>query len=146
MSDDVVLLRALVESYALAVDRADGAAVAGLFVDDGVLALWMDPASGEQTGGRRGRDEVAAAVDGIARYRATHHTISASGWTVDGDTARGETTCTAHHVEPVDDGSSYRDRVLFIRYADDCRRTAGGWRFARREVRVQWVTLLPVDR
>jgi ketosteroid isomerase-like protein len=147
VSDDALALRGLVEAYALAVDRADGATVAGLFVDDGVLALWIDPGTSEQTGGRRGRDAIAAAVDGIARYRATHHTISASAWTVDGDTARGETTCAAHHVEPDGEGSSSnRDRVLFIRYTDECRRTADGWRLARREVRVQWITVLPVDR
>ena len=135
-------LRELVDAYALAVDHADGAAVAALFTSDGVLATWMDPASGESTGERIGREKIQAAVDGVARYHATHHTISATRSVIDGDRATGETTCEAHHVEgsPPD----ARDRVLHIRYTDTFARTDDGWRFTRREVRVRWVAILPV--
>jgi ketosteroid isomerase-like protein len=133
----------LVDAYALAVDRTDGAGVAALFAEDGVLALWMDPASPDQTGERRGRDQIARAIDGLAQYRATHHTVSATQASVDGDAATGETSCTAHHVEV--DGAKQRDRVLYIRYIDTFIRTAAGWRFSRREVHVQWVSLLPVN-
>jgi ketosteroid isomerase-like protein len=136
-------LRELVERYALAVDHADGAAVAALFTEAGVLALWMDPASGEQTGERRGHDQIARAIDGLTQYQATHHTVSATHAEVDGDAAAGETTCTAHHVER---GPDVHDRVLYIRYVNTFARTAAGWRFTRREVRVQWVSRLPVDR
>jgi uncharacterized protein (TIGR02246 family) len=135
-------LRELVERYASAVDRADGSAVASLFSDHGVLALWMDPSSAASTGERRGRDQIASSVDGISRYVATHHTVSSSVATVDGDHAGGETLCTAHHVETTDAGR--QDRVLYICYVDAFARTDGTWRFTRREVRVQWVAVHPL--
>jgi uncharacterized protein (TIGR02246 family) len=135
-------LRELVERYAQAVDRADGAAVAELFTDDGELAVWLDPGSTSPTGEHRGRAAIAAAVDGIARYTATHHTISSHSTQVEGLGATGETMCTAHHVT---DGQPRTDRVLYIRYVDRFVRPGGEWLFGRREVHVQWTSTLPVD-
>ena len=136
-------LQELVEQYAQAVDRSDGGAVARLFATDGVLALWMDPASDKQTGERVGHDEIAAVGDSLRRYVATHHTISSHTSTVDGMGASGETLCTAHHVEEV--AGRRQDRVLYIRYVDRFARELEGWRFTRREVHVQWVSVLPVE-
>ena len=136
-------LHELVEHYAQAVDRGDGAAVAALFTEDGVLELWMDPGSTDPTGERAGRPAIAAAVDGIGRYVATHHTISSHSSVVDGTVATGETMCTAHHV--LDDKGRRSDRVLYIRYLDRFVRTSGPWLFSRREVHVQWVSVLPVE-
>ena len=130
-------LRELVERYAQAVDRADGSGVAALFTDDGILAV---PASTAPTGERRGHADIAAAVDGIGRYVATHHTISSHSSHVDGLHATGETLCTAHHV--TEDDGLRRDRVLYIRYLDTYTRDDV---VARREVRVQWTSTLPVD-
>ena len=136
-------LRELVERYAQGVDRADGEAVAALFAEDGVLATWMDPSSTGSTGEQVGRAAIAKAVAGLSRYVATHHTISSHSSVVEGMSATGETLCTAHHVE--DAGGRRRDRVLYIRYADAFAREAAGWRFTRREVRVQWQSTLSVD-
>jgi ketosteroid isomerase-like protein len=136
-------LHELVERYAQAVDRSDGAAVAALFADDGVLALWMDPSSDKQTGERVGPEQIATVGDSLRRYVATHHTISSHTSAVDGAHASGETLCTAHHVEDVD--GRRQDRVLYIRYVDGFARTTDGWRFTRREVHVQWQSTLPVD-
>jgi len=133
----------LVERYAQAVDRHDGAAVAELFTDDGVLATWMDPGTGKSTGDHNGRDAIAAAVDGLNRYAATHHTISSHTSAVEGVHATGETLCTAHHLTA--EGKNKQDRVLYIRYVDTFVRTSGPWLFSRREVRVQWISTLPVD-
>ena len=136
-------LHELVERYAQGVDRADGAAVAELFADDGVLALWMTPGSDEQTGEMTGREQIASVGNSLRRYVATHHTISSHTSTVDGLHAHGETLCTAHHVEEVD--GRQQDRVLYLRYFDTFTRTPDGWRFARRELHVQWQSTLPVD-
>ena len=136
-------LHELVERYAQAVDRTDGAAVAELFTDDGVLATWMDPATGKSTGDHAGREAIAKAVNGLSRYVATHHTISNHSSTVEGVHATGETLCTAHHV--IAEGRNKSDRVLYIRYLDTFKRTSGPWLFSRREVHVQWVSTLPVD-
>jgi len=37
------------------------------------------------------------------------------------------------------------DLLMVIRYRDDYARTAGGWRFARREVRIQWTEVHPAS-
>ena len=136
-------LQELVERYAQAVDRADGAAVAELFTEDGVLATWMDPATRTRTGEQTGRGAIAAAVNSLDRYVATHHTISSHSSIVDGALATGETLCTAHHVSETN--GKKQDRVLYIRYLDTFMRTAGPWLFSRREVHVQWASTLPVD-
>jgi len=136
-------LHELVEQYAQAVDRADGDAVADLFAEDGVLALWMDPGSGAQTGERVGRQEIATVANGLRGYVATHHSISSHTSVLAGRTATGETMCTAHHVEEVD--GKRQDRVLYIRYVDAFARMTDGWRFSRRELHVQWESVLPVS-
>jgi len=136
-------LHDLVERYAQAVDRADGAAVAALFAEDGVLALWTNAGSDEQTGEMVGPEQIATVGDSLRRYVATHHTISSHTSVVDGMHANGETLCTAHHVEDL--GGKRADRVLYLRYTDTFARTTEGWRFSRRELRVQWQSTLPVD-
>jgi ketosteroid isomerase-like protein len=136
---DRLPLRELVEAYALAVDRPDPAAVAALFAADGELVLFMDPAHGGETGRRRGRDEIEAAIRTISSYEATHHTISSTRADIDGDTAAGESRCEAHHL------SAGGDHVLYLHYLDSYRREAAGWRFTRREVHVVWSATHPVD-
>jgi hypothetical protein len=91
----------------------------------------------------RGHAEIAAAVGRVSAYRATQHLIAHSIVDVDGDSAAGETQCTAHHVETPENGG--HDRVLYIRYVDQFLRTGGRWRFRRRELRVQWVSIQPVE-
>jgi ketosteroid isomerase-like protein len=128
-------IRRLVDAYALAADRADGDALAALFTHDGELLVFADPASPEPTGIRRGHDEIAAAISSLARYRATLHVVASHLADVDGDRALAEGRCIAHHVTAAADG--LRDRVLFIRYVDTFERSDAGWRFRRREVRVE---------
>lgn len=141
-TDDTVALRSLVDAYALAADHADGAAAARLFVEDGRMTLWTDPAGAEPTGVRRGRDEIAAALDSLSRFRATHHAISSVGVAVVGDRATGEVMCVAHHLDET--GPEALDRVLYIRYADVFVRAGVSWLFESRELRVQWVDVRPV--
>ena len=136
-------LQELVERYAQAVDRGDGAAGAELFVEDGVLVTWMDPTKSTATGEHVGRKAIAKALDGMQKYSATHHTISSHTAVVEGVHATGETLCTAHHVE--DNAKGRHDRVLYIRYIDTFMRTSGPWLISRREVHVQWSSTLPVD-
>jgi ketosteroid isomerase-like protein len=137
-------LRDLVERYALAVDRADAAAVAELFEPDGVLAIWLDPSLDKPSSENVGTAAITKALDvGLGHYAATHHSISSHASNVEGVTATGETMCTAHHL--IDDKGKRSDRVLYIRYLDSYVRSVGPWRFSRREVRVQWMSTLPVD-
>jgi ketosteroid isomerase-like protein len=136
-------LHELVERYAQAVDRGDWPAVAELFVEDGVLATWINPGKTSATGEHVGRPAIAKALESMKKYSATHHTISSHSAVVEGLHATGETLCTAHHIE--DAGKGRHDRVLYIRYVDTFMRTSGPWLFSRREVHVQWSSTLPVD-
>jgi ketosteroid isomerase-like protein len=145
MTDSVVdqwEIRQLVERYANAADRADGEAAAALFNEDGEFEVWLDPAGGAPRA-MRGQAEIAAAVGRVSAYQFTQHVIANSVVDIDGDYADGETRCTAHHVETADNGG--HDRVLYIRYVDEFARTRGRWRFSRRELRVQWVSIQPVE-
>jgi uncharacterized protein (TIGR02246 family) len=141
-SGDQWEIRQLVEAYAAAADRADGAGLAALFTEDGELEPWLDPTHTTPTGIRRGRTEIAEAINGLSSYQATHHTIASSVAAIDGDRATGESRCVGHHIEGPPD---VRDRVLYIRYDDQLVRLDGRWRFRRREVHVQWVAIQPVE-
>jgi len=138
-------IRELVERYANAADRADGDAAAALFTEDGEFEVWLDPTRDQATSLMRGRAEIAEAVRRVSSYRATQHIIANSvvDVAVAGDRASGETRCTAHHVEA--EAAGGHDRVLYIRYVEAFARVDGRWRFSRRELRVQWIAIQPVD-
>jgi ketosteroid isomerase-like protein len=142
-------IRSLIERYASAADRRDGAAAAAVFSEDGELEIWLTP--GDATSSiRRGHAEVAAAIDRIAAYDATQHVIASSVIDVTGDEARADTRCNAHHVTrraaPPGPGEAVgSDLVLYLRYLDSCARGEAGWRITRRELRVQWTATYPVE-
>jgi hypothetical protein len=76
-------------------------------------------------------------------YSATRHVVLDQDITCDGDTAHGETRCTAEHRIAKADGN---DQLLVwaIRYQDQWRREASGWKFTKRELIVDWEELRPV--
>jgi ketosteroid isomerase-like protein len=137
-------IRQLIERYAAAADRVDGEAAAALFTDDAVLVHWLEPASAEPTGTVRGPVAIAAAINRLAGYRATHHAISSSIAEVDGDRAAGETRCIAHHLRAQED-QLVQDHVLYLCYLDQFTRVDARWRFTRRELRVLWASVHPVE-
>jgi hypothetical protein len=69
----------------------------------------------------------------VSRYETTLHVVGNRVFTVDGDTATGQTYTTAHHLRR--DGTTM---LLLARYRDVCTRTAAGWRFAVRECFLLW--------
>jgi uncharacterized protein (TIGR02246 family) len=136
-------IRQLVERYASAADRGDGETVGNLFTEDGEFVMWLDPDSMDPTSHRRGRTQIAAAIDRIRDYSHTHHTIGSHIATVTGDRATGEVRCEAHHL--VGAPPKIRDHVLFAYYLDEYVRHDGRWLFSRRELRVNWISILPVE-
>jgi hypothetical protein len=105
--------------------------------------MWLTPGTAESTYLRTGRTEIAAAINSIRHWDATHHVIANSAAEIDGDTARSRTQCVAHHLKH-GDGESH-DEVMFIRYLDDLARTDGEWLITRRELHVQWTSRQPVE-
>lgn len=142
-SGDLWEIRQLVERYAGAVDRRDPAAAADLFAPDAEFDMWLDPTTSDPTARRRGHEEILASIKLLDRFVATQHVIASSVIDVAGDTASGLTQCTAHHIEATGEGSI--DRVLYLTYVEQLVRVEGRWRFARRELRVRWTSVLPVE-
>jgi uncharacterized protein (TIGR02246 family) len=136
-------IRDLIERYAQAVDRGDGKAAAALFAADGELEMWLDPAQDGSTAIRRGRAEIAAAIDGLRAFHVTQHAIASSVIDIDGNSAAGETRCVAHHVRTGE--GQPRDEVLYITYVERVARADGHWRFTRRELRVEWTSIQQVE-
>ncbi len=139
-------LRHLVDSYAYHVDRADTDTVAGLFSAQGRFVVHFRPGRDGSPTVRTGRAEITAAlVAGLAPYLATTHVVGGQvlDMDADGDHARGETVCLAHHVYQRDEGR--RLLVMAVRYQDDYVRESGVWRFAERQLRLDWRHDHPLD-
>ena len=103
---------------------------AGVFTGDGVL---------EVGSGRRieGPAAIANTLDYLdEHYPRTMHFVGNHEVTLGGDRAEGLVYCLAHHMYESDDQE--RDTVMVIRYRDDYRRTAGGWRIAVRRLHIDW--------
>jgi hypothetical protein len=127
---DILEIRDLAYQYAQAVDRHDSEAFAGAFLDNGVLC-----GSGYLS---EGREQLLRVPQFTAkRWLKTFHAVHNHRIAVDGDKATGEVYCIAHHFREVE-GSGHTDHVMVIRYLDDYVRTPNGWRFARRELNVDW--------
>lgn len=132
-------LRHLADSYAHHVDRAETDAVAALFSAQGRLVAHFHPGRDGSPTVRTGRPEITAALEtGLAPYLATTHVVGGQVLDIDadGDHARGETVCLAHHVYERDEGR--RLLVMAVRYQDDYVRESGVWRFAERQLRLDW--------
>ena len=134
--EDRLALRELADRYARAVDRRDWELASTLFSEDCVL----------QGPGYElvGRTKILAGLRLIDRYSATQHSVHNQLVEVDGDVATGETYCTAHHVYERDG----RRRMLDwgIRYQDRCVRERGAWRYARRELLLDWSQDLSLEQ
>jgi uncharacterized protein (TIGR02246 family) len=134
---DRMALRQLVDAYARHVDGGDAAAVAALFTDDGRLVTRLHGVPGDAPAVRQGPDEIAdALVAGLDRYEVTTHVVGGQMVTLDGDRATGDTVCLAHHVYRSD--GARRMLVMAVRYTDIYARRPDGWRFAERELHLDW--------
>jgi len=147
----------LADRYALHVDRLEIDEIGRLFVPDGVLKVPVAPGASRQPPPRRGREEICKAMSSLGRYEATFH--ATMGHVVEhyseSGSARGVTTCLAHHLavgqDPAvggDRGAGERavDSVMAIRYLDAYTLLEGSWHFAERELSVSWLADWPVTR
>jgi ketosteroid isomerase-like protein len=145
-------LAALSISYAAAVDGRDGDRLAGLFVEDGELVIPKVPVDLRPVLVRKGSEVLRQIPDGLRRFTKTFHAVLNREFTIEGGTATGVVYCIAHHVTAGGEGadvtagagSGGTDAMWYIRYLDDYRRTAAGWRIVRRELHLEWVEERPV--
>src|SRR5262245_55471543 len=133
--EDRLALRDLAERYARAVDRRDWALAEQLFTQECVLV-----GPGFEL---VGRDRILAGLRNVERYSATQHSVHNQLVEIEGDRARGETYCTAHHLYERE--GQPRKLSWGIRYQDRCARGGGAWRYERRELLLDWSQDLPLE-
>src|SRR5262245_56844816 len=81
----------------------------------------------------------------LAIFESTMHVLGNVSIELDGDAARVESYCTAHHVFPPQAPGGARDMVLGLRYLDRFERRGGGpWLIARRLCAYEVSLSLPV--
>jgi uncharacterized protein (TIGR02246 family) len=126
--EDREAIRDLLAEYRRALDEKDFDAYAELFGDDGeFVADGIEPA--------RGREQILAMLAGLQATGALtqhagddRHLVSNVEIELDGDRATVRSTWV-YVTREADGGPLLR---MVGHYADDVRRTAAGWRFARR--------------
>jgi SnoaL-like domain len=143
---DRLAIRRLVDLYARAADRVDGAAAAALFTEGGALRIF-ERGTDEPVRERLGREAISTAFAGLSRYDVTLHVVANHLVELDGDTATGETYCLAHHVRTIGEGEAAHpsDHLMAIRYLDDFVRIEEGWRLAQRHLQLEFTEERPVS-
>jgi hypothetical protein len=138
---DRLAIRELVDAYAHCADRRDADGQKALFTDDTRFVVYMDGQGSEPTQVLDGREPLTPVFEDLNRYQATMHFNGQSTIALDGDRASGESYCIAHHLF-IDD----RERklmVAWLRYRDTFVRLDGEWRFAERNLFVDWTETRP---
>lgn len=142
MSDasDLLELRALVDRYAIAVDRRDARALAELFVPGGGIDVHL-AGRPEPVARLRGADGMERLLEALGVYADTFHLVGTFAAEVEEDAAAAVTYCVAHHL--VADAEEPYDEKLYVVYDDGFARTEHGWRFTVRAVRRRWTERVP---
>lgn len=84
-----------------------------------------------------GTEKVIKMISGVEHFRATMHFMGNQFIEVNGDTAKSETYCIAHHLTPLNDREE-RDMVQGLRYVDQLVRVNGGWKIKHRVQLRDW--------
>ncbi|MFE4254033.1 nuclear transport factor 2 family protein [Streptomyces sp. NPDC056910] len=142
---DRLAIRELIDAYAHCADRRDAEGQMALFTEDTRFLVFMDTSTTRPTQELHGRDSLAPVFDALNAYTATTHFNGQSIIRLDGDRARGESYCLAHHVtDPNGENSTRTLMIASIRYLDEfARQNDGGWLFAERRLMVDWTETRP---
>lgn len=141
-TDDWAGISELVHRYAALVDRRDLDAAAALFVDDAELVLPMPPTSLAPVRRLTGRAEIRAGLNKVYDSIATLHGVLAVAVDRRDGAVTGTVTAVAHHLVAQPTGGAV-DFLWHFRYRDHYR-LEHGWRFARRELWIDWTETRPV--
>jgi len=135
VADEWALLR-LSYLYARAMDRNEPETLVAIFVEDAeLIGDWFKVEGIEQI--------KQLPVQLHKRYARMMHTVHNQTVEITDDTAEGETYCVAHHIL---DGSGRGGPTVFdmgIRYWSRWVRANGAWRFAHRQVTLDWTEIRP---
>ena len=134
---DRLAIRQLVDAYAHCADRRDAKGQMALFTIDSVFEVYMDSQQAEPTQVFRGRNALAPVFANHNTYQATTHFNGQSTVEIDGDGAKGESYCIAHHLTV--DGAKRTLMIASIRYLDTFIKEDGAWLYAERKLMVDWI-------
>lgn len=140
-------LRALVDAYATTVDARDDAGFAALFAEGATMQVVE--ANGNEVPTFSG-DDIPGALAPLSQYLRTQHLMANHTVQLDGDRGTGQVQCLARHLRKIED-ETLDSLLMVIRYEDEYVRTAqtndqtGGWRFASRSCRIQWMEVHPAS-
>ncbi|MGO9432632.1 nuclear transport factor 2 family protein [Rhodoblastus sp.] len=135
-ASDRLAIRQLIDAYAHCADRRDAKGQMALFTTDTVFEVFMDSRSAEPKQTLRGRDALDPVFENLNTYQATTHFNGQSAVEIEGNTAKGESYCIAHHLTV--DGEKRTLMVASIRYLDTFTKQNGAWLFAERKLMVDW--------
>jgi hypothetical protein len=138
MADEWALLR-LSWLYARAMDRNEPDTLAAIFTADAKLeGDWFKV---------EGIEQIKQLPTGLSkRYAGMMHTVHNQTVDIADDRAAGETYCLAHHLI---EGEGRGGPTIFdmgIRYWSRWVRIDGAWRFAHRQVTLDWTEIRPARR
>jgi ketosteroid isomerase-like protein len=133
---DRLAIRELVDAYAHCADRRDAEGQKALFTEDTHFVVYMEGPGSEPTQELDGREALTPVFEDLNRYQATMHFNGQSTVELEGDRATGESYCIAHHLY-TEDGTR-KLMVAWLRYLDSFVRVGDGWRFAERELYLDW--------
>ena len=135
MSDREQILD-VIATYAHAVDNRDIDGIVGCFTADGRIDFEGGQTSGEGEAGIRKAFEGAFTAPTLAAPATSTHLMANTLITIDGDEAHAETQAVAFLAS----GSLGTVTTRGLRYSDDLRKAADGWRITHRIHRSIWQT------
>jgi len=134
-------IRELIDAYARCADRRDAERQKSLFTEDTQFGVYMDGPGTQPTQALVGREALAPVFDDLNKYQATMHFNGQSTIALDGNRATGESYCIAHHL--FTDHGERKLMVAWLRYEDRFVKADGAWRFAERNIYVDWTETRP---
>jgi ketosteroid isomerase-like protein len=138
---DRLAIRRLVDAYAHCADRRDADGQKSLFTENTHFVVYMDGQASAPSQVLDGREALTPVFADLNRYQATMHFNGQSTISLDGDRATGESYCIAHHL--FTDGGERKLMVAWLRYGDTFAKVDGAWRFAERNLYVDWTETRP---
>jgi ketosteroid isomerase-like protein len=124
----------VIQELARGTDRLDAEQIASCYHPDGF----------DDHNSFRGGPQAFAkwVLEVLPHFAATHHFVAQPRIRLDGDVARVDTYCIAHHLSMPDARGRQSDLVLALRYVDRFERRAGSWKIARRVCAFDWTVTL----
>ena len=91
-----------------------------------------------------GTDFAAWVLEVLSGFEETMHFVASPLIRLDGEVARVDTYCVAHHLSRPDAAGRASDMVMGLRYVDRFERRDGVWLIAKRVCAFDWTYTVPV--